>query len=1491
MAAALAIFFSAAVIPALPAAAQSGSDALPLHRSLPAPTRIVSARPGPTVPAAQRMFARAQHAALLRAQSVLSGSPSPWWPVGPLQINTPAWNLVTGRITSIAADPADSSGNTVYLGTSGGGIWKSLNAAVSPSAVSFFPLTDNLSALSSAALASLSIGAVSVQPGGTGVILGGTGDPNDASDSWYGAGLLRSADGGNTWNLITQTTPEQSQGGAIFNFIGNAFAGFAWSTVNPDLVVAAVTQSTYGGRIAAPSSGAILGLYYSTDAGLTWRLSTLQDGATIIQSASTMISVGNAATSIVWNPIRRRFYAAIRRHGYYESADGITFTRLQSQPGSGLSTSACPANRGLPASSSCPIERGALAIQPATGDIFALTVDQNSHDQGLWLATCHLVSGACGSASVQFATEISDAALDAAPDDTTIPQGTYDLWLAAVPWQQDTLLFAGTSDIWRCSLADNCVLRNTTNSRTCDSAQVAPAQHAVDTTFAASGLLFFGNDGGLWRSTDAVNEQQPPCSTDDAVHYQNLNRGIGSLAEVVALAQDPASASTMLAAVGGLGTAASAQSTSAWQQILDGEGDEVAIDPESPGNWYATHAPGVSISRCTQGSACDAGSFGSAVIGEAQVENDIQSISAPWLLDPANSSRLILGTCRVWRGPANGVGWSDASRLSGMMDGQKNAFCNGDAEIRSLAAAPVTAGSPASGAERIYAGMAGAADHGGSIPGQILTAQIDDASQASNISWSNLSISPVTNGGLSTQFNPGRFDISSIYIDPHDPTAQTIYATIQGYSTLNQNSPLLYRSSDAGAHWLNITNNLPDAPANSVAVDPNDANIVYVALDTGVYYTLDVSSCGVSSSGCWNVLGSGLPNAPVISLRIFNQGSTQLLRAATWGRGIWEIGLLTAGSVPTSVTASPAQLDFESQLLQSLSPAQTVTLTNTGSVPLTISAMQASGDFSETDNCTGQPIAPLARCQVNVVFDPTQIGSRQGSLTIFGNLEGGGQLVIGLAGTGLSPGTVVITPSALAFPATILGSAATSQALDVANTGSAPVTISGKTVSGDYSIAKSTCQPALAAQTSCEIDISFQPTADGTRNGLFTMVDSAGTQTVFLSGTGQTASTDTLSAASLAFPAQMVGTTSAPQQLVLTNTGDAPLTSIAVFASGNFAAVSNCGAMLQGHGSCSIAVTYVPAAIGPASGVLTVSDLLRTQQVALSGTGVASAGVSASPMALTFAPRAVASPSPPQLVTIANNSGSVLTGLTASVTGTAFAMVSNNCPASLDVGSSCQLGISFTPAATGAATAMLTVTGSDLPRSVVVPLSGSGADFALLVAGSAKAVINSGQNATFALQLVPVPGSSGTIALTCSGLPQNATCILNPPDIALSSANTASVAVAIATGVTPSTGIAHNSSGLLKGFLPALAWLFPAGLLGLRRRRSVAEVLICLLLILAITAGCSVAASSGSLGTIGGGGGSTGGLQNTTPSGTYSVAITATMDSIVHTVTVKLIVQ
>jgi hypothetical protein len=200
------------------------------------------------VPAAQAMdAARLKHAGMLVQQAAspqLSSLSAPWQAVGPNQVTSIAYGNVTGRVTAIAIDPTDPTGNTVYLGTTGGGVWKSTNAAGPSASVTFVPLTDTLPVFSAnagtAAIPSLSIGAISVQ---SGVILAGTGDPNDASDSFYGSGLLRSADNGVTWTLI-QNSQDGLAGNHLFSGLG--FAGFAWSSTTPGTVVAAVSQAAGG---------------------------------------------------------------------------------------------------------------------------------------------------------------------------------------------------------------------------------------------------------------------------------------------------------------------------------------------------------------------------------------------------------------------------------------------------------------------------------------------------------------------------------------------------------------------------------------------------------------------------------------------------------------------------------------------------------------------------------------------------------------------------------------------------------------------------------------------------------------------------------------------------------------------------------------------------------------------------------------------------------------------------------------------------------------------------------------------------------------------------------------------------------------------------------------------------------------------------------------------------------------------------------------------
>jgi hypothetical protein len=1445
-------------------------------------------------PAELLMKARARHESLRAESSGTTPLNAPWTSLGPSAVQTSAFGLISGRITSIAVDPSDTSGNTVYAGTTGGGVWKSTNAAGQPGSVTFVPLTDTLpvsNGCSTPPLISLSIGALTVQPGGTGVILAGTGDPNDSLDSYYGTGILRSADGGNTWCLYSSS--QDGFHGALrsFSFLGEGFAGFAWSTVNPQLVIAAVAESAEGVAVNAESASSFAGLYYSTDAGKTWLLSAIEDGPQqVIQSSQTAPAgdPGNSATSVTWNPVRKRFYAAIRYHGYYESQDGITWTRLANQPGTNLSTTQCPANLNGVGYVFCPAFRGTITSQPVTGDLFAITVDNNDADQGLWQDICNANAGGCASTTVTFSKQIADAPIDTGANGTAIPQGDYDLSLAAVPSLGDTLLFVGTRDIFRCSLANSCAWRNTTNVDGCTAAQVAPSQHAFDATFGVNGLMYFGNDGGLWRTTDAVFQQQPTCSADDAAHFQNLNGSIGSLAETGSFSQPLQDQSELMAAMGAFGTAAPQTGGGAWAQILDGEGDYNAIDPENPQNWYATSATPVSINQCTQGAACNEAGFGSPVIGNTQVGDDGYGLTetAPWILDPQNSANIIIGTCRVWRGPANGSGWNASNAISPMLDGIQGQDCsvNGNAQIRSLAAS----GSPndAAGApEKIYAGMTGVHDGGETVAGRIFSASVSSVT-GTPATWSGLSNSPVLNNPQS-QFNAAGFDISSVYVDPHDNTGNTIYVTLQGFIGVGNNGSLVYRSLDAGAHWIAIAANLPNAPINSILVDPNDANTVYVALDTGVYVTRNVNLCTDTTQACWSVLGTGLPNAPVTQLRAVNYSSVSLLRAATYGRGIWQIPLLTAGVAQSVATLNPQALTFASQQVNTVSGSQTITVKNISPVTLTITSVTASPNFAEQNQCT-QPLALGDTCTVQVSFAPTAAGSLQGVLTVYGNLPTG-QVTASLSGTGLAAGNIVVLPASLNFGNSLIGTPTSAQNITISNTGGVSVHLQTPIATGDFQISANTCGASLAPNSGCTVSVTFTPTTAGGRAGVFSIRDDAGTQTVQLSGSGEAAASAVLSGTNLNFSQpQTVGTKSGPQQITLTNNGDVSLTDISIAVSGDFTAQNNCGSFLIGHATCAISVVYVPTKVGRESGVLTVGTELGAQTVALSGTGLAPPGISALPTTLSFGDQAVGTTSSLQQVVLTNNGGSPLTGLTFAVNGD-YAITGSNCPSDHTLGSpgTCYIDLTFTPVQAGPRTGSLTVGSANISSPLNIALAGTGEDFQLLVSGSSSAVIVTGQTATYTVQVIPVNGSSGTLTMGCTGAPQNATCTVNPVTLPIANGATGSATVTVATGTSATSSSALRPFVQWERMSIALA-LLPCVFLGFRKGSISGRTWLVVLLAIALLVpiACGTHATGGSSTT------PSGPSQGaTTPSGVYTLNITASIPGLQRNVPVTLTVQ
>ena len=669
-----------------------------------------------------------------------------------------------------------------------------------------------------------------------------------------------------------------------------------------------------------------------------------------------------------------------------------------------------------------------------------------------------------------------------------------------------------------------------------------------------------------------------------------------------------------------------------------------------------------------------------------------------------------------------------------------------------------------------------------------------------------------------------------------------------------------------------------------MVVDPNDANTVYVAMDTGVYATTTVATC--ASGNCWSVYGTGLPNAPVVALAAsagIATGDARLgeLRAATYGRGVWQIPLLTAATPAAPLmTLSPVSLTFATQAVATASPAQTITVTNSGNAPLTVTQIVATGDFNETDNCVGVTVAAGTSCAVQAKFLPTAVGTRAGILTVYGNVAGG-QATAALTGLGAPAAAIVLNPISVTYSGTNVGVVSAAQNITISNTGGFTVTLQTPTVSGDFVLTANTCGATLGTNSGCTVSVAFKPTASGMRTGSFSIVDSVGTQTASLTGAGVLPATDALAPLSLSFATQQMNTASSTQQVTLTNSGDAALTLIAAqISSGDFTVVNGCGNSLNGHSACSMLVAFVPKSVGPGTGVLTVSDTYRSQTVALIGTGVAPPGVSLSPtLTVGFAALGVGQMAAAQTVTLTNNGGLPLLIQSMGVTGD-FAIVagSNTCGSSLTAGAACTAQIVFAPTAGGARAGSLTVVDNAGSSPQSLQLTGMGVDFALGANGSTTATISSGVQAVYPLLLTSAAGVPGMVALSCGPVPAHSTCTVNPSSPALG--GTSTITVTVATSV---AGAALHWPGEKE--MVWLAGLLPLGLLGLGRRRLRRLGGVAMLCGVFAVAGCG---ASRTIPGTGSGGGSTG---NPTPSGTYNLVVSGTSAGLTRSVGLTLIVQ
>ncbi len=210
-------------------------------------------------------------AKLFKAQS------QSWVPIGPEPTSTSFYHNVSGRISSLAVDPADS--NTVYAAAAGGGLWKSTDGGTT-----WNPLTDNFPRLAS--------GSVAIDPNNPTTIYYGTGELNFNIDGYPGVGVFKSTDGGGSWTQILNTASvplyytskivvasnstvyvsglydsyKSTNGGTSWTELGltdGAVDDIVVDPTNPNVIYASYGSSWSGDSLN-------YGIYKSTNGGTSW---------------------------------------------------------------------------------------------------------------------------------------------------------------------------------------------------------------------------------------------------------------------------------------------------------------------------------------------------------------------------------------------------------------------------------------------------------------------------------------------------------------------------------------------------------------------------------------------------------------------------------------------------------------------------------------------------------------------------------------------------------------------------------------------------------------------------------------------------------------------------------------------------------------------------------------------------------------------------------------------------------------------------------------------------------------------------------------------------------------------------------------------------------------------------------------------------------------------------------------------------------------------
>jgi len=351
-------------------------------------------------------------------------------------------------------------------------------------------------------------------------------------------------------------------------------------------------------------------------------------------------------------------------------------------------------------------------------------------------------------------------------------------------------------------------------------------------------FIINGNDGGINISTDGGAGWSNPIQIP-ATQFYEIGLDASNPLAAYGGTQDNGTNRTL---DGGLDN---------WQHIYGGDGFYVIVDFTNPNIIYAESQNG-GLGKSTDGG----NNFFSATNGINS--NEPTNWSTPVVMDPNNNNILYYGTNYLYRTTNGANNWVKISpQLTDWVPGRRLGT------LTTIAVAPTNS-------EIIYVGT-------------------DDShvwvSTDNGASWNEIS------DGL-----PERW-VTRVAVDPTDENM--VYATFNGLKWKDP-QPHVFRSTDKGTTWSDISSNLPDAPVNAFAVDPVEPSRLYLGNDVGMYVSFN-------SGQSWWVLGEGLPILPIGDIEI--HPNTRELVAGTYGRSMYKIDL---NLIPTNVESSePIVTGFE----------------------------------------------------------------------------------------------------------------------------------------------------------------------------------------------------------------------------------------------------------------------------------------------------------------------------------------------------------------------------------------------------------------------------------------------------------------------------------------------------------------------------------------------------------------------------------------------------